>query len=364
MVPAESPHARRLTGARLRCAPQCPARAKEMFHRKRNAKMFHVKHFREKFAGKPLAIITLLTLISDCARFLYMMTLRQLMETFPTNDSCKQFVLEHRWRDGVVRCPHCGNPSVYKLHTRPFHWLCKPCKNYRFSVISGTIFENTKYPLKTWFEVLWQILNSKKGVSALQIQRQIGSGAYKTAWYMCHRLRASMKDPEFKQLMGIVEVDEAYIGGKQENRHWKDRQKYRGGGAAHTGKTTVIGAISRKGNVVCQIIEDTSADTLSGFVETAVSEKVTLIATDEWGGYRDLRHFFPHEVVRHSAGEYVRGEVHTNNIESFWSLLKRGVIGTYHHVSKKYLPLYLAEFQFRFNNRNNDDIFGEAIGGC
>jgi transposase-like protein len=293
-----------------------------------------------------------------------MMTLRQLMETFPTNESCKQFVLEHRWRDGVVRCPRCANPSVYKLNTRPFHWLCKPCKNYRFSVISGTIFENTKYPLKTWFEVLWQILNSKKGVSALQIQRQIGCGAYKTAWYMCHRLRASMKDPEFKQLMGIVEVDEAYIGGKQENRHWKDRQKYRGGGAAHTGKTTVIGAISRKGNVVCQIIEDTSADTLSGFVETAVSEKVTLIATDEWGGYRDLRHFFPHEVVRHSAGEYVRGEVHTNNIESFWSLLKRGVIGTYHHVSKKYLPLYLAEFQFRFNNRNNDDIFGEAIGGC
>jgi transposase-like protein len=171
-----------------------------------------------------------------------------------------------------------------------------------------------------------------------------------------------MKDPEFKQLMGIVEVDETYIGGKQENRHWKDRQKYRGGGSAHTGKTTVIGAISRKGNVVC--IEDTSADTLSGFVEQTVSEKVSLVATDEWGGYRDLRYFYPHQVISHRTGEYVRGEVHTNNIESFWSLLKRGVIGTHHHISKKYLPLYLAEFQFRFNNRNNDDIFGEAIGGC
>jgi transposase-like protein len=149
-----------------------------------------------------------------------MMTLRELMATFPTNESCKQFLMERRWQDGVVRCPKCGNPAVYKLNTRPFHWLCKPCKNYRFSVISGTIFQDTKYPLKTWFEVLWQMLNSKKGVSALQIQRHIGSGSYETAWYMCMRLRASMHDPDFRQLMGIVEVDEMFIGGKDKNRHW------------------------------------------------------------------------------------------------------------------------------------------------
>jgi transposase-like protein len=173
-----------------------------------------------------------------------MMTLRELMETFPTNESCKQFVLDHRWRDGVVHCPRCDSDKVYVLKTRPFHWLCKPCKNYRFSVISGTIFENTKYPLKTWFEVLWQILNSKKGVSALQIQRQIGSGAYKTAWYMCHRLRASMKDPDFKQLMGIVEVDETYIGGKNANRPLSKRFNLKGRGPV--GKIAVIGAISRK----------------------------------------------------------------------------------------------------------------------
>jgi transposase-like protein len=324
--------------------------------------MFHVKHFRGVFAGKDLAIITLLTLKSVRAKLLLMMTLRELMETFPTNESCKQFVLEHRWRDGVVRCPRCGNEKVYELKTRPFHWLCKPCKNYRFSVISGTIFENTKYPLKTWFEVLWQILNSKKGVSALQIQRQIGSGAYKTAWYMCHRLRASMKDPEFKQLMGIVEVDETYIGGKNANRPLSKRFNIKGRGPV--GKIAVIGAISRKGNVTCQIIEDTSTATMSSFVRQMVSANVTLVATDEGAGYQKLYQAFPHKTVDHKALEYVRGEVHTNNIENFWSLLKRGVVGTYHNVSKKYLPLYLAEFQFRFNNRNNDDIFGEAIGGC
>jgi transposase-like protein len=292
-----------------------------------------------------------------------MMTLRELMATFPTGESCKQFLMEHRWQDGVVRCPRCGNPAVYKLKTRPFHWLCKFCKNYRFSVISGTIFENTKYPLKSWFEVLWQMLNSKKGVSAMQIQRQIGSGAYKTAWYMCHRLRAAMKDPDFRQLMGIVEVDETFLGGKDKNRHWDKKSHVTGG--IGSGKVGVIGAISRKGNVVCQIIENTDAATLNRFVRKAVSDKVDLVATDEHGGYGYLEALgYHHESVSHSAGEYVRGEVHTNNLENFWSLLKRGVIGTYHHVSKKYLPLYLAEFQFRFNNRENPDIFGEAMRGC
>ena len=295
-----------------------------------------------------------------------MMTLKQLMATFPTDDSCREFLMERRWPEGA-RCPRCDqSETVYKIKL-PWKWECsnKECRKgnaYRFSIISGTVFENTKYPLRTWFEVVWQMLNSKKGVSALQIQRQIGCKSYQTAWYMCHRLRAAMHDPDFKQLMGIVEVDETFIGGKDKNRHRDKKTHIRCGEMSN--KTTVIGAISRKGSVVCQIIEDTSTETMSRFVRKMVSEKVDLIATDEGAGYQKLRQAFPHGTVDHKVHEYVRGEVHTNNIESFWALLKRGVIGTYHNVSKKYLPLYLAEFQFRHNNRRETDIFGKAIAGA
>jgi len=125
----------------------------------------------------------------------------------------------------------------------------------------------------------------------------------------------------------------------------------------------VIGAISRKGNVVAKVIENTTAETLSLFVEQTVADKVSLIATDEYAGYTDLKHFYPHQTVNHKAREYVRGEVHTNNIENFWSLLKRGVIGTYHHVSKDYLPMYVNEFSFRFNNRKNGNMFADLIQG-
>ncbi len=290
------------------------------------------------------------------------MSLAEFDRMFPDEASCKEYLVQQRWPNGV-RCPRCGNDKVYPAGAkRPYHWACHKCGKpaYRFSLYVGTIFENTNYPLRTWFKVLHLMLCSKKGISAMQIHRMIDSGSYKTAFYMCHRLRAGLDDPDFRQLMGIVEIDETYIGGKDKNRHWDKKV----GGRGTAGKTPVIGAISRKGNVVCKMIENTDTETLTRFVRKTVSDRVDLVATDEHSGYRYLKWAMPHEVISHSSGEYVRGHVHTQNIESFWSLLKRGIIGTYHNVSKKYLPLYLNEFQFRFNNRKEKDIFGKAVAGC
>src|SRR6266851_6415873 len=295
-----------------------------------------------------------------------MLSLRQIHEEFKTQDQCMAELVRLRWPNGA-RCPRCSSEKVWKLASRKWNWLCKQCtkSGYRFSPLVGTVFENTNYPLPIWFEVIYLICQSKKGMSALQIQRMLKENgrptAYKTAFYICHRVRAMLTTDEFPKLMGQVEVDETGIGGKDKNRHWDKKQHITG----MSGKTTVIGAISRKGNVVCQIIESADAKTLNRFVRKAVSEKVDLVATDENPGYGYLNVLgFPHDTVKHSEGEYVRGEVHTQNLDSFWSLLKRGVIGTYHNVSKKYLPLYLNEFQFRFNNRKNPDIFGSAVRGC
>jgi transposase-like protein len=294
------------------------------------------------------------------------MTLSEFEALFPDEPSCWTYLLNRRWPDGVVHCPRCDNDHVYASKARPWHWQCKKCGKdnrspYRFSLKTGTIFEETKKPLRMWFQVLHLMLTSKKGISALQIHRMLGTTKYQTAWYICMRLRSAMHDPDFQKLMGIVEVDETGIGGKDKNRHWDKRRHITG----LSGKTTVIGAIARKGNVVCQVIENTSAKTFDSFVRKTVSDKVSLVATDEALGYEHLTKLgYKHKRVNHSAGEYVRGEIHTANIDSFWALLKRGVIGTYHNVSKKYLPLYLAEFQFRFNNRQEKDIFGKAIAGC
>jgi hypothetical protein len=267
-----------------------------------------------------------------------------------------------------VECPRCGaTEKVYALRSRPFHWACKnhpENRSYRFSLLVGTIFENTNIKMLRWFKVLYLMLTSKKGVSALQIHRTLGAewgnkvGSYKTSWYMCHRLRAGLADPDFVKLMGIVEVDETYIGGKEKNKHANKRTSASGG----MNKMTVVGAIARKGNVVCQLVQLADTKTLEAFIDMAVDRKVDVIATDDAGGYRRLRAAgYNHGTVRHMRGEYVRGVIHTNSIESFWSLLKRGVVGTYHSMSRKYLPLYLNEFMFRFNNRHNEDIFSLAV---
>ncbi|HYC54165.1 MAG TPA: IS1595 family transposase [Candidatus Binatia bacterium] len=295
------------------------------------------------------------------------MTFRELEKRFPTETACLDYLVSMRWADGVA-CPRCGNAKVYKLKAA-HRWSCKACNpnGYRFSPIAGTIFENTNIKLRTWFHAIFLMCQSKKGVSALQVHRMIGTGSYETAWYMCHRIRAAMQDGTFGKLMGEVEVDETYIGGRSTNRHAKDRKRL--DRRSESGKVTVIGAISRKGNVVCKLIERADRKTMEKFVSETVSERVSLLATDEHSGYAKLgSKGYKHEAVTHSGGEYVRkgvyGVVHTANLDSFWALLKRGIVGSFHHVSKDYLPLYLNEFSFRFNRRNDRAIFDAIVAGC
>lgn len=304
---------------------------------------------------------------------IHQMTIGQFDKLFPDETACRKYLAVNRWPNGVC-CPRCGNTNVHEHGSKAEHWNCYQCSpnnvGYRFSVLVGTIFENTNKPLKDWFRVMHMMLTSKKGISALQIYRVMGFGSYNTALFMCNRIRVALGNEEFKQLVGVVEVDETFVGGKAKNKH-KDKRGYRNGtggggprGGVGSGKAVLVGAVQRKGKVTAKMVQGIDSASLIGFIRQAVSSDVSLICTDAWRSYKPLKREFPHGVVDHRKGEYVIGAIHTNTIEGFWSLVKRGIIGTYHKVSHKHLPLYVNEFEFRYNNRHNPDIFGTAIRAC
>jgi transposase-like protein len=217
--------------------------------------------------------------------------------------------------------------------------------------MAGTIFHDTHLPLWKWFLAVYLIVESKKGISANQVKRSIGV-SYKTAWYLCHRIRAALNEVDAQLLKGIVEVDETFVGGEM---HGKGRG-YRGN------KTVVVGAMQRGGNICLKVVRGTDRETLHGFIRENTEEGTEAIYTDEWPAYRGIADGdTEHKRVNHRQGEYARGDVHTNSIENVWSLLKRSIVGSYHQVSAKHLDAYLDELEFRYNNRENPYMFRDAM---
>lgn len=274
-----------------------------------------------------------------------------LMTRFHSEDKCRTLLEELRWPD-EVRCPRCNGIKISRIADRQ-QFDCDTCR-YQFSVTSGTIFHDTHLPLNKWFAAIYLTVESKKGISANQVKRTIGV-SYKTAWYLCHRIRAAMTEHEAPQLNGTVEVDETFIGGKLKGQG-------KGRGAYLKNKAIVIGVIQRGGKVRLQVIDRTDRKTLHRFIKEHTAQDTEVIVTDDWRAYRGIGdHDTKHEVVNHSAKEYVRGDIHTNGIENVWSLLKRSVTGTYHKLSVKHLDAYLDELEWRFNNRENPYLFRDTL---
>jgi len=274
------------------------------------------------------------------------MNMMKLMEKYSNDDACRKTLTELRWPDGIT-CPRCESKEIRNSYTRD-QYDCGSC-GYQFSVTSGTTFHDSHLPLTKWFVAIYLMCESKKGISANQMKRTL-SVAYKTAWYLCHRIRAAM--PENNMLGGIVEVDETFVGGKTE-----------GMGHGYKGnKAIVVGALQRGGKAVLQVVDDRGRQTLHQFIHNSTKPNTEAIYTDDWPSYRGIGDKdTKHEVVNHSAEEWVRGNVHTNSVEGVWSLLKRSITGSYHKLSTKHLNSYLDELEWRFNNRENPYLFRDTI---
>ena len=285
------------------------------------------------------------------------MTLPQLTKLYGTDEDCREILTRLRWPEGVT-CPRCKNRNVWYVESRK-QFTCSEC-SYQFSVTTGTIFNDSHLPLTTWFMAVLLLVEARKGMSALQLKRTLfglHKGSYKTAWYLCHRIRAAMREAEKPMLDGKVEMDETYVGGKVRGRGMQ---------AGRDNKETVIGIRQRNGEVRFFHAADAKAGTIAQFIRENVSEDVDVIITDDFMTYPYAmkRAGVPpekHKTINHSGKVYVDGEIHTNTVENAFSLLKRGIMGTWHRISAKHLAAYLEEMSFRFNRRKRSDLFVDTL---
>jgi transposase-like protein len=281
------------------------------------------------------------------------MNLTEMIQDFADEAKCRAYLEALRWPKGAT-CPRCKAEKVYRIVKRD-QFLCSSCE-YQFSVTVDTIFHDTHLPLVTWFLATFLLCEAKKGMSACQIQRSLGIKTYKTAWYLCHRIRAAMVEADRPKLGGQIEMDETYVGGK-------------GFGIQHRGRGTkkrpVIGIRQRNGELRLFHAKEVTGRVLEKFLRDNVGEDVDVFFTDELNAYRGVAQRMgltkKHQMVQHGIKEYVRGNAHTNSIESAFSLFKRGLRGSWHKLSSKHLQAYLEEMCFRFNNRKNPYLFRDTI---
>lgn len=270
-----------------------------------------------------------------------------LVNFFSSEEKCIEYLEKIRWNNNIVS-PYDSKSKVYKCHSG----YC--CKNTgkRFNVKTNTIFENTKIPLRKWFVAIWLITSHKKGISSLQLSKDLNI-TQKTAWFMLQRIRKCFEVGNNSQLFNEVEIDETYIGGKERNNNLIGIGKGTQGRSIKT-KTPVIGMVERNGKVVSHIITDAKSSTLTPEILKTVDINA-VIYTDEWKGYNSVNKLYTHKRIKHKDNEFAKGDIYTNTIEGFWGILKRGLFGIYHKTSKKHLQMYIDEFVFRYNTRKVKD---------